>query len=102
MPQKRSDRIEFLKPDHLEPFGLKDLSESGAAFLSKKSLKEGGEINLLLNSHKLSARVIYCREQVGGCKVGVQFLRLDAKLKGEIAELVDQFSRGKPIQFELC
>jgi len=101
MSQKRQDRVEFLKPDGQEQIGLHDLSESGAAFLHPKSLDVGRAVKLVIGGTGLNTKVIYSREQVGSFKTGVHFESVTEGQKKELASLVEKFSRGMPIEFEV-
>ncbi|MFC1585452.1 PilZ domain-containing protein [Fibrobacterota bacterium] len=98
MTQKRSDRIEFLKPSGKVEMGLIDLSESGAAIIHPK--EESGNANIIINNLHLKARVIYCKEEVGSFKIGMQFIDVPPEKLGFLKMLVEKFSRGVPLEFK--
>jgi len=101
MVQKRKDRIEFLTPADKVEMGLIDLSESGVAILHPKPVSSQAAINIQIENIQLIAKVIYCREQVGAYKIGMQFIEVATEKAAILKGLVEKFSRGIPLEIKL-
>jgi hypothetical protein len=101
MKDRGNERIEFLSTDDTVKNILIDLSFSGAAMNSPNELDKGSLVTVKIRDFKLDATVIYCHGKAQGYRVGVHFVNVEPDVQKSLKTLVDEFSRGVPITFEL-
>ncbi|MBF0432879.1 MAG: PilZ domain-containing protein [Fibrobacteria bacterium] len=101
MVEKRSDRVEFLKPTDKIDMGLVDLSESGVAILHPNVETKGAWGLVTINELTVKAQIVYCAEIVGAYKIGLHFEEIPADKKLILKGLVNEFSRGTSLNFKV-
>jgi len=95
MKERDGERIENLSSG--EPGTIVDMSTSGMALLLTAPRRKDCELNLYINEKCVRVRVIYSNEHEGKYRVGLQFLRGEPEIQAMLPELVDKFSKGKPL-----
>ncbi len=100
MVQKRSDRIEFLQPEGKKESGLVDLSNTGVGFVHPTDILVETKAKITINQLTLNSKVVYCKETVGGFRIGLHFVGVPAAQIQVIEQLVDKFGRGVPLDFK--
>jgi hypothetical protein len=97
---RKAERITHLTP---ETGLLSDISESGACLKLTAPATAGSIIQLELNSMNrvlpVQAKIVHVRKD--GKQAGIEFINLTAEQKQKIADMVDDYSRGVPINARL-
>jgi len=101
MKDRGNERIELLSPDETVKNVLIDLSFSGAAMNYATEQKKGGLVKVKISDFVLDATVIYCQGRASGYRVGVHFTKVPPEVQNSLKVLVDEFSRGVPIAFQI-
>jgi hypothetical protein len=101
MKDRGNERIEFLPADETVKNTLIDLSFSGAAMNCTSEKKKDSRLSVKIKSYTINATVIYCQARAQGYRVGVHFVNVASEVQASLKLMVEEFSRGVPIQFEV-
>jgi hypothetical protein len=101
MKDRGNERIEYLHPDENAKDILIDLSFSGAAMNCPAEMKKDSLISVKIRDYLLNSTVIYCQARAQGYRVGIHFINVAADVQKSLKTMVEEFSRGVPITFEI-
>jgi c-di-GMP-binding flagellar brake protein YcgR len=98
LSKRLSERIENIDSDSLSMQKLVDLSETGVCCLHDKAKEKGSVVQVEINSITARARVAYCAMRGKDFRLGLQFIELSPQVQKQIADMVDAYSKGVPVE----
>lgn len=101
MKDRGNERIEFLATDETAKSILIDLSFSGAAMNCPAERNKDSRLSVKIKDYRIDATVIYCQARAQGYRVGIHFVDVPADVQKSLKIMVDEFSRGVPLPFEI-
>jgi hypothetical protein len=101
MKDRGNERVEFLPTSDAIKNVLIDLSFSGAAMNCHTEQKKDSRVSLKIRDYKIDATVIYCQGRAEEYRVGVHFINVAPDVQKSLRLMVEEFSRGVPINFEI-
>lgn len=101
MKDRGNERVEFLPTNEMERNVLIDLSMSGAAMNCRTEKKKDSRLSVKIRDYEIDSTVIYCQAKAPGFRVGVHFINIAPDIQKSLKIMVEDFSRGVPIKFEV-
>jgi hypothetical protein len=101
MKDRGNERIELLSPDETVKNTLIDLSFSGAAMNWPVDLKKNDQVQVKIREYLLDAKVVYSQPRAKEFRIGIHFINVSPEVQKPLKTLVEEFSRGVPITFEI-
>lgn len=99
MVSRDSERVEVL--DGQTSGALLNVSATGAAFIHPEPLVQSRRIILSINNIEFESRVVYCKQHTDGFRIGIHFTTVNLNGRLELSRLVDSFSCGVPLRFQV-